>query len=320
MVLAIAGLVLQRHEDGVAGARPLPHQHQPADGDAPARTRASAAGRAARCRAHRDRRAGTTPDAPSATGADGDSPRSPARPAASTADARPAPAPACATRANSGRSSLSPARCSAFTAQSASRRLRPSELKASAWASFSSAFGGRPVRSQRSRTESKPRAADAFDCLAPVLGKAVDLAKTETNGVRRSECRRSCDEWRGCNGPAAVPALQRAIPVRMVHVDRPHLDAMLLRVAHELRGRVKTHRLAVEQRRREHVGVMAFDPGRGVDQIARSSRRGFRESRSSPKPSIWLQAIRRRISASIAAFAHALMKLVFESFDRRRRA
>ena len=41
---------------------------------------------------------------------------------------------------------------------------------------------------------------------------------------------------------------------------------MLLRIAHELRRGIKAHRLAVEQRRSEHVRVMAFDPGRNIDE------------------------------------------------------
>ena len=195
---------------------------------------------------------------------------------------RPARAPACATRANSGRSSLSPARRSAFTAHSASRRLRPSELKASACASFSSAFGGSRVRSQRSRTESKPRAAHAFDGLAPFLGEAVDLAKAEAQRVRRQNVSAHRRHDADADAPSAAQdsRLQRAIPVGTIDIDRPHLDAMLLRVAHELRRGVETHRLAVEQRRREHVGVMAFDPGRGIDQIGKARGVALRESRS----------------------------------------
>jgi hypothetical protein len=79
--------------------------------------------------------------------------------------------------ANSGRSSLSPERRSAFTAHSASRRESPSERKASACASLSSAAGGRCVRSHRSRTESKPAPRAALDGAAPLLGKPADLAQ-----------------------------------------------------------------------------------------------------------------------------------------------
>ena len=269
MVLAIAGLVLQRHEDGVAGAGTLPHQHEAGDGHASARDDVGQTARAGRCRARRDRRAGTTPDAPSATDAGAGNPRSPAGPAASAADPRPARAPAMATRLNSGRSSLSPARRSARTAHSASRRLKPSERKASACASFSSAAGFSRVRSQRSRTESKPSPRTLSMVLASSSEKPLICRKP-----RRSACvvRISSAHARH-GGDAARSAgfrarrLQRAIPIRQVHIHRPHLDAMLLRVAHDLRRRVEAHRLAVEQRGGEHIRIVAFDPGGDIDEV-----------------------------------------------------
>ncbi len=66
--------------------------------------------------------------------------------------------------------------------------------------------------------------------------------------------------------------LQRAVPAGEVHVDRTDLDAVVLGVAHDLRRRVEAHRLAVEERGGEHVRVVAFDPGRGVDQEGEARR------------------------------------------------
>ena len=58
--------------------------------------------------------------------------------------------------------------------------------------------------------------------------------------------------------------LQRAVPARGVDADRADLDAVLARVAHDLRRGVEAHRLGVEQRRAEHVRMLALQPGRGV--------------------------------------------------------
>ena len=86
---------------------------------------------------------------------------------------------------------------------------------------------------------------------------------------------RACSIVRACTSDSprtiaqAQPqraAFQRAIPVAGVHVDRAHLDAVLAGVAHQLGRRIKTHRLAVEQRRGERGRIVMLQPGRDVDQ------------------------------------------------------
>src|SRR5215469_8164420 len=68
-------------------------------------------------------------------------------------------------------------------------------------------------------------------------------------------------------GPAAGgKRLQRAVPVAVVDVDRQHRDAMLARVADDLRRLVEAHRLRVKQRAGKDLGMKAFDPGRDIDQ------------------------------------------------------
>ena len=62
------------------------------------------------------------------------------------------------------------------------------------------------------------------------------------------------------------PRLQRRIPVAGVHIRMTHLDAMFLRVPHDLGGGVEAHRLAVQQTGREDVRVEAFHPGRDIDE------------------------------------------------------
>ncbi len=69
--------------------------------------------------------------------------------------------------------------------------------------------------------------------------------------------------------------LQRAVPGAEIHVRLAHLDAMLTRVAHELGRLVEAHRLAVENRGAEDVRVVAFDPGRHIDEEREARRVAF---------------------------------------------
>src|SRR5579862_4290775 len=67
-------------------------------------------------------------------------------------------------------------------------------------------------------------------------------------------------------------ALQRAVPIRVVDVDLPHLRSMFARVAHQLRGRVEAERLGIEHRGEEDVGITAFHPAGGVDEQCETRR------------------------------------------------
>ena len=64
--------------------------------------------------------------------------------------------------------------------------------------------------------------------------------------------------------PVPVGRLQRAVPAAGIGADRPDLDAMALRVAHDLGGQIKAHRLGVEQSGAEDVRMPAFHPGGGI--------------------------------------------------------
>ena len=87
------------------------------------------------------------------------------------------------------------------------------------------------------------------------------------------------------HGEASVAGrLQRAVPARGVDVDRPHLDAVLAGVAHDLRRRVEAHRLGVEQGGAEHVRVVALHPGRGIGDQREGGGVALRESRRSRSP------------------------------------
>src|ERR1700730_4021130 len=82
------------------------------------------------------------------------------------------------------------------------------------------------------------------------------------------------------DGEAVSPAgrLQRAIPARGVDADRPNIDAMVARIAHDLGRRVEAYWLRVQERRAADVGVMAFEPRRGVGDQRKRGRVTFRKS------------------------------------------
>src|SRR5207248_8021618 len=71
--------------------------------------------------------------------------------------------------------------------------------------------------------------------------------------------------------------LQGAVPLAEIDVGRAHLDAVLTRIADDLRRRVKPHRLRVEQCAGEDIGMKAFDPGRDIDEESKARRVAFRK-------------------------------------------
>src|SRR5262249_62350579 len=71
---------------------------------------------------------------------------------------------------------------------------------------------------------------------------------------------------------------QRAIPVAVIHIDRPHDDVMSTCISHQLSWSVKAHRLAVENRGGEGRGGMAFQPRGDVSQQSEARGMRLRES------------------------------------------
>ena len=91
----------------------------------------------------------------------------------------------------------------------------------------------------------RPCAADVFQPLYGVAVQSFNLAKAESQRT----------------------IFQRAVPVAVVHVDGQHLDAMLPRIADDLRRRIETHRLGIEQPARECRGIFPLQPARHVDEM-----------------------------------------------------
>ena len=111
----------------------------------------------------------------------------------------------------------------------------------------------------------------------------------------------------------ARTGLKRRVVVGKIHIDGPHLDAVLARVAYDLRGRVETERLAVQEPGREDVGIAAFQPGRRIDEQCEARGMTFRET-------VFAEALDLAEAALgefllIAALDHSLDQLVAERAD-----
>ena len=73
--------------------------------------------------------------------------------------------------------------------------------------------------------------------------KPIDLAEAEADGAVFS-----------------IPLLQRVLGKTVGHIDLAHLDAVGAGVADDLRRRVETHRLRIEQATAEGIGVIMLQP------------------------------------------------------------
>jgi hypothetical protein len=80
------------------------------------------------------------------------------------------------------------------------------------------------------------------------------------------------------------PFLQHRIPLRVTHIHRQHLHPMLARIAHDLRRRIETHGLRIQQRAGEHRRMVALEPRRRHRPDARSSPHGFPENHIRQSP------------------------------------
>src|ERR1700687_399445 len=106
---------------------------------------------------------------------------------------------------------------------------------------------------------------------------------------------------------------ERAIPSAEIDVGGQNFDAVRPRIAHQLGRLVKTHRLAVEDGGAEHVGIAAFDPGRGIDQERKARGMAFRESVFAKALDLLETTFGK--SELIAAADHAVDEFVFEEMN-----
>src|ERR1700677_3267958 len=117
------------------------------------------------------------------------------------------------------------------------------------------------------------------------------------------------------HGMFAVGAgLQRAIPIAAINIRGANFDAVLARIARELRRLIKAHRLAVDDGGAEHLRVAAFDPCRGIDQERKARRVAFGKAVFAETLDL-AETVFREI-AVVTARRHAVDELVAEQMDR----
>src|SRR6516164_2255441 len=75
-----------------------------------------------------------------------------------------------------------------------------------------------------------------------------------------------------------VTLLQRVLRETEGHVDIAHLDAVLAGIAHDLRRRIEAHRLRVQKRAAEGVGMPMLEPGGNIDKLREARGMAFRET------------------------------------------
>ena len=102
------------------------------------------------------------------------------------------------------------------------------------------------------------RADGGGDGVGFVLSQSLDQAHPQAHGALFLRA--------GCMKPVVVAGFERAIPLAVVHIDRSNGDIVLFGITDDLRGGVKPHRLAVDQRGGKHGGVMTFQPRRDIHE------------------------------------------------------
>src|SRR5689334_19753666 len=104
--------------------------------------------------------------------------------------------------------------------------------------------------------------------------------------------------------------LERAIPIAAADADRPHLDTVVARVAHQLRWRIEPHGLAVDERTGEGRGLMALEP-RGAVHEQREAR-GVRLGKTVFAEALDLAEDLPREAFVVTALAHAVDEPLLE--------
>ena len=190
----------------------------------------------------------------------------------------------------SGSSCSLPATC-----QKVRCRLPDNSRNAPASASASSSRRARFARSVRSCTLANCAcAARRHDALRGLLAQAFHHAQTQPQRglvVRR--------DARACN-PSRLPQT----------LDRPHFNSVIARVAHQLRRRVETHGLAVDERAGESRGLMTLEPRGAVHQ--QRETRGVRLGKAVFAEALDLAEDLARETFVVTARAHAVDEPLLE--------
>ena len=109
---------------------------------------------------------------------------------------------------------------------------------------------------------------------------------------------------------------QRAIPIRRIHIHVVNFDTVFARIAHDLRRRVEAHRLRIQERAGEHIGIAAFDPSRDINKDREGSGMAFGKAVSAE--TLDLRKTAFSIFLRIVLGDHSLNHFLFVMADRSR--
>ena len=97
---------------------------------------------------------------------------------------------------------------------------------------------------------------------------AFDLMQTEADGTNRRITSADLRKYRH----------HRRFPIAVQHIHRQYRHPMPLRILHQLRRGIKTHRLGIEQARQKGGRMMALEPRRHIDQQGKAGRVRLRKA------------------------------------------
>jgi hypothetical protein len=100
----------------------------------------------------------------------------------------------------------------------------------------------------------------------------------------------------------AFGCLQRAVPGRLIDIDRADLDPVVAGVAHQLGG-VEAHGLGIEDGRQEDIWVVAFHPAGGIGDQGKAGRMGFRKSVAAKALQLAERAIGEFLGVAVVEYA-----------------
>src|SRR5579862_2368668 len=113
--------------------------------------------------------------------------------------------------------------------------------------------------------------------------------------------------------PLVGPPLERAIPAADHRVDGAHLHAMGARIAHQLRRRIESHRLTVDEGCAKCRRLVVLEPGGAVYEEGEARGVGFRKA-VLPEPQYLIEYLMSE-ALGIAPLAHAIDQLALERFQ-----
>src|SRR5690606_32222334 len=98
--------------------------------------------------------------------------------------------------------------------------------------------------------------------ISPRILETIDLAKADAQGATI----------------LATAWLEGVVAKTVIDIDPARLDAVLARIPDDLCRRIKTHRLRIQERAGEGVGIVAFEPGRDIDELGEGRGMAFRKT------------------------------------------